>query len=321
MRTCYCTIIDIRHLFRAWTLYASIKPYLGNKVFVFGCLDDDTHRILSGLDDGQFLALRRCDFLTPELEAVCGQRTGGALAWTCKPLVLDALMQRRTECKWVVYLDADMACFADPDQALAFAEDAPLIVTPHGFATPLFSALARDTGHFNAGYVAFRRETGALRVLDWWKARCLEACPTVPTAGIYGDQKYLEQFAAVLGHAIAPSHPGLNVAPWNLAAYALSARDGRVRVDDVPLLVYHFQGLKVLTSRIYNYYSDRYALPNMAIRHIYAPYARWLHDAIRMLRRLDVPIATYRMSWKEVVAQTGLMALGKSNIRHYSMSF
>lgn len=313
MKNAYCVVTDIYYLPRSLVLYDSVENHLRASKFYFFCLDAQTEKTLTELGFGTESIVPREQFLRPYEEALAGRKQN-EISWTCKPLALDYILRNTDGIDWAAYLDSDMLFFGDPGDALEWAGNDDYILTEHRFATPFFSKFGPLVGRYNAGFVAIKNSERGMRVLSWWKEQCLRSCPATPQPGLYSDQKYLDSFQEISGEQTRPNHPGLNVAPWNIGGLRVSQRQQHVYVDDFPLILYHFQGFKVITRHIYDYYSDTYHIPKDAVRHIYRPYAKLLHAKISEFHKMALPIATYKVGMKLAVLKAYLLCTGQSNL-------
>ncbi len=113
-------------------------------------------------------------------------------------------------------------------------------------------------------------------MLNWWQERCLESCYAVPADGRYADQKYLDEVPRLFPSVAISDLPGLNCAPWNVVGQKVARRGGFVLVSGLPLLLYHFQGLRVMRRWALDYYASRVVLSKTVKEEIYRPYAEAL---------------------------------------------
>ncbi len=282
--TIYCTIFDIGYIARALALHASLLRANTGSRLAFFCVDDDSAALLESLKLERAIIVRHEEFTTPDLERVRPSRSQGEYCWTCKPIALGYLARTRPEADWLIYVDADMMFFADPDSALP-GSDMHYLLTPHHYH-PAFMQFSELAGRHNAGYLAVRRSKSGQQVIDWWTERCIESCSTVLTEHTYADQKYLDRLADLFPFGVASSHPGLNAAPWNIERYRVDAEGGVVGLDGLPLLLYHFQGLRLLGRKLVDLYPGNRRLPAAVRRLIYRPYLDELQSAYRTLGRI-----------------------------------
>lgn len=285
MTSIYCTIFDSNYLPRALALYASFVEFNRSGLFAFVCIDAAAADILEPLAIPRSIILRPSDYVTPALKQVAPTRSRGEYCWTCKPIVLLHLMDRFPEASWVVYLDTDMMLFDDPDSALP-SEAAHYQLTPHRFHSS-FSEFAADAGIYNAGYMAARNTMQGREVIVWWEQRCLESCSVVVTAETYADQKYLNRIPSLFPWGESSTHIGLNAAPWNIASYEVTEKNGKVYINDTALVLYHFQALHVFRDGTATLYAGSWRLPKPLRELVYVPYLLRLTDAYVLLSSSD----------------------------------
>lgn len=282
----YCTVFDAAYLARALALHASLLAANRRSRFAFVCLDGLSAELLGKLALERATVVPYAQFGTPQLERVRATRTRGEFSWTCKPIALQHLARTLPEAGWLVYVDADMMFFGDPDAALP-GPQAHYLLTPHRFH-PAFESHAPTAGRHNAGYVAMRNSREGLGAIQWWGERCLESCSAAVTESTYADQRYLDQMPQLFPAGESSSHPGLNAAPWNIERFRVTSGvaggASGVRLDDSALLLYHFQSLRVLNGWLVDLYAGDRRLPEPVRRLIYAPYLERLAAAYRTLR-------------------------------------
>lgn len=279
----YGTIFDAEHLPRALALHASLMRVNATARFAFFCVDEQSAELLIKIAPERSVIVRHDQFSTPELANTRTHRSRGEYCWTCKPIALSYLARTMLDADWLVYVDADMLFFSDPDLILP-GQDRHYVLTPHRLHKA-FKQYASRVGDFNAGYAAARRSPEGLRVIDWWSARCIESCSGTPTETTFADQKYLDQLPMLFPFGdIAPS-PGLNAAPWNIESYRVHERNGRVYLGEYPLILYHFQGLKMLSNRLVDLYAGNRRLSTVLRKLIYEPYLEQLAAAYHRLQQ------------------------------------
>jgi len=288
-RTVYCTIFDDNYLGRAIALYESLMRVNQDAIFAFFCIDANSVRLLTELKLERAVIVGHEEFATPELLAVRPLRSQGEYCWTCKPIALLHLMRCIPDVDWVAYVDTDMMFFGDPDEALPGPGDHYLLA-PHRFH-PDFSEYEKSAGKHNAGYVAARCTAQGEQAISWWKARCIESCSFIPTPDTFADQKYLDQMAGLFPFGASAHHIGLNVAPWNVENFIVSNVTGKVCVDNIPLLLYHFQGLQLFVNGTASLYIGDMRI-NEALRvNVYGPHLSALVNGFKRLREIDPEFA------------------------------
>jgi hypothetical protein len=105
--------------------------------------------------------------------------------------------------------------------------------------------------------------------------------------GKFGDQKYLDAWPARFpGRVRVIRHPGAGLAPWNFMGHRIEL-DGPVpRVDGEPLVFYHFHGLKLFSSWVFDPgYLAFGEMPRRLRRWLYPRYVHELKRTTRWVRR------------------------------------
>jgi hypothetical protein len=212
----------------------------------------------------------------PELTAIRRERSRIEYYFTLTPLVCADALAGTAPGALMVYVDADMFCFADPVAALAEAGDADVVVTEHRF--PARNAhLARQFGRFNVGWLAFRHTSVAQRCIDRWARQCIAWCSIEPDGTRFGDQKYLDDWPQTVASLAVLAHPGVNAAPWNADGHRFDATEAGVTVDGRALVAFHFHRLRHLGPWRYETdYRDYGRVPRVLAETVYLPYLRAL---------------------------------------------
>lgn len=309
----YATIFDKEYLPRALVLHASLMRVNATARFAFFCVDEQSAEMLIKIAPERSVIVRHDQFSTPELAKTRTHRSRGEYCWTCKPFALSYLAHTMTDADWLVYVDADMLFFTDPDLALP-GPDRHYVLTPHRFHEA-FERYANSAGAFNAGYVAVRRSPDGQQAIDWWGHRCIESCSFTPTATTFADQKYLDQLPVLFSFGSTAPTPGLNAAPWNIENYRVHERGGRIYLDEYPLVLYHFQGLKILSNRLVDLYGGNRRLSSALRSLVYEPYLEQLAAAYQILRRCCPELAPKVAGWP--CSLRDWMKLGMALVRGY----
>lgn len=282
----YCTIFDSNYLARALALHASLMRVNEASRFAFFCIDDRSADLLDMLQLERSTVIRHEEFTTPELLMVRPHRSQGEYCWTCKPAAILYVMKRLPNIKWVVYVDTDMMFFSDPDAALP-GESAHYLLTPHRFHGA-FVQFEQQAGKHNAGYVAARNSVTGQQVIEWWRDQCISRCSSIPTESSYADQKYLDQFRLQSLAGESSNHIGLNAAPWNIESYRVTVVNGFVKIDETPLLLYHFQSLQLFDDGKAALYTGNRRIPDDLRATIYDPYLAELQQSYLKIRAISL---------------------------------
>ena len=254
--------------------------------FVFFCIDDRSADLLNLLQLERSIVVRHDQFAIPALLQVRPHRSRGEYCWTCKPVAILHVMKRLPDVEWVIYIDTDMMFFSDPDAALPAASEHYLL-TPHRFHKA-FARFEQQAGKHNAGYVAARNSVIGHKVIAWWRDQCITSCSAVPTESTYADQKYLDEFKLHTPAGASSSHKGLNAAPWNIESYRVTVANESVRVDETPLVLYHFQSLQLFDDGTAALYTGDWRISDNLRSAIYEPYLAELKRSYLRIMAVNV---------------------------------
>lgn len=287
MKVVYCTVLNAAFVPRALALQRSIAAHTPNATFAFFCIDDAAATLLRDLAPSKAWIVAPAEFETARLLAVKPRLKLNEYCWTCKPFALHHALDRDAGIDWAVWLDADMFTFGDLDSPLRALPDANVALTPHSF-TPEFAAYEPEVGRYNAGYVAFRNSADGRAALEWWTQRCLEECSAKPVNDTYADQKYLNELPTLFPAVAELSSLAMNAAPWNILGKTVGHDGTGPTMSGVPLLLYHYQAMRVMRHWAFDLYASRTKLPPAARQFIYRPYADALRAQLREVsRRVD----------------------------------
>ena len=274
----YCTYFDHNYLPRGLALYDSMRQHAGDFELWVLCLSDECEQVLKklSLPGLQTISMREFEAGDASLLAAKQNRSPIEYFFTCTPSLPLFLFKNNPAMDAVTYLDGDLYFFGDAEEVHAKIGDGSIAITPHRLPPALKDS--ERYGIYNVGWITFRRDANAFTCLEWWRERCLEWCYDREENGKFADQKYLDCWPTKFAGVKVILHPGVNLAPWNLSGHKLEWKDGRVWVDGLPLLVFHFHGLKQLTRCIFDPQLIRYQVKSDAIlkRRIYRPYLEHL---------------------------------------------
>ncbi len=278
----YCTYFDFNYLARALALYNSLERHAGPFRLYTLCFDEQSYEVLKRMDLPHLepVALAELEKGDEPLVRCKSNRSTVEYYFTCSPCLPLYLLEKHPEIDFITYLDADLYFYADPQPIYDEMEGHSIGIIEHRVA-PGFRS--HQNGRFNVGWVSFRRDANGLACLRWWKERCIEWCYERFEDGKFSDQGYLTVWPERFQGVRIIEHKGANVAPWNVARYALSLRDEKIYVDEQPLLFYHFHGFKQLLPWLYDSNLGRSGTSlGPILRHqVYGAY-------IRELTRLEV---------------------------------
>ena len=290
----YCTYFDKGYLVRALALYRSLLRHERQPFTLYMvCLDELTRTLVNrlGLPHVITVPLHDIEHGDEALRQARGNRSQVEYYWTLTPTVILRLLERYPAIDVLTYLDADLFFFSAPEPIFAEFSGYSVLIHEHRFHEAFKPAI--KYGRFNVGLLCFRRDRNALEVLHWWRDRCNEWCYCRLEEGRYGDQLYLDSWPERFSGVRVLEHIGAGVAPWNNLQYRYAAdSDGRVTVDGLPLVFYHFHALTfshpryVVLSKL-----PAHNFPLELVRLCYLPYVCELHAELEKLLELHPTFA------------------------------
>lgn len=277
MKLHFASLFDRNYLARGLALHDSLRRHCPEFAFYVLCLDDLTYREVSrvSLRDPALIPIRLSELEERDhaLRAARADRTLIEYYFTLSPC-LPLYILRKYGPAHVCTLDADQLFYADPTPLFSRLSNHAVMVTAHNFSPGLEAS--RKFGTFNVSFQVFRNDPVALGCLERWREQCLEWCKDIYDAALdrFADQKYLDAWPALLGdqlHVI--SHPGVGLAVWNIERFKLTRSARGYEVAGQPLILYHFHGFKLLSSRwAGNGFWPYHVRPSKALRALYADY-------------------------------------------------
>jgi hypothetical protein len=225
------------------------------------CLDDGCLETLQRFDLPQMRLLNLAELETPELLAVKPGRTRAEYCWTLTPWSIQWVFEAEQTAQRVTYLDADVFFLKSPAPIFAEFEatGCGVLITEHGYA-PEYDQTP-TSGRYCVQFLPIVRGLGE-PILHWWRDRCIEWCFARSETGLFGDQRYVEQFTSISPgrvHAVGPD--SRFQAPWNCSVFRFS-----------DAILYHFHGLRIISGKLFIASSGIYLLPGPTITYVYKQY-------------------------------------------------
>lgn len=284
----YCTYFDAHYAAMGLALYHSLRRVSPRMKLWVLCFDEESRLLLErlALPDLGIIPLSELEADDGALRAARPTRDRIAYYLTCTPCLPLHLFRRHPEIDLVTYVDADLGFFGDPEHVFTEMGSASIGIIPHGFSE--HNRHLADSGTYNVGLIGFRRDAQALACLEWWRQRCLEWCHLRHEGGLYADQKYLDEWPTRFPGVKVLRQPGANLAMWNVARFDLTVDGDAVRVDGMPLVFFHFHGLRRPGPHLFDLSAAYYGVrPNRVLLwNIFAPY-------LRLLTRLEAEHGLY----------------------------
>lgn len=183
------------------------------------------------------------------------------LCTAVKGKALVELMKIEPDADLYVYLDPDVYIYNDLSAVLDYMGEASIGLVPHILAVEQTDIGVRMTemsvtehGIYNLGHLFVRNDANGRALAAWWQDRLDRYCFDDRQFGLFTDQRWMDLVPAVFDGVAILRQPNLDVASWNIAGRRLWTElpEGHVagapiderqfRVNDYPLLTYHFSG-------------------------------------------------------------------------------
>jgi hypothetical protein len=232
-----CTYFDGRYAPRALLMLRSLLDVCPRAQVTALALDEGAMALASHAPAStRFVPL--ADLLAADTALAAARASGPERGWlmTVKPAWLAWVLRGLPLGSTLTYVDADMNFLAPPDEAIAEADAASVVLSPQRFAVG--PQPERIWGRYNAGWLGLRHDATVLGFLTDWRRDCLGRM-----SPHYSNQRFLDGAQSLYPGGRVLAHPGVNVGPWNVGGLQLSERDGSVFVDGRPLVAYHMAGL------------------------------------------------------------------------------
>ncbi|MGZ8693869.1 MAG: glycosyl transferase [Gaiellaceae bacterium] len=315
----FCTLFDSNYLIKALVLYRSLERHAPSFHLTAFCFDEEAKRLLDelALPHLTTVALEELEAFDQDLLSTKGDRTSVEYCWTATPALPLYVFGTRPEVDEVTYVDADLMFFSDPEALFDELGDASVLITPHRYSPEHAHHLIN--GVYNVQFLPFRRDERGLTVLNWWHDRCIEWCYYRLEDGKLGDQKYLDDWPERFPGVHVLQHKGGGLAPWNISQYDVHrAPDGRVLVDDDPLVFFHYHRVQLRRRGTPAWEPPGYPITDVQRELVYDPYLAALDEATAEVRALEpgfeagfLPIPPLRERIQNARANLGARAVAR----------
>ena len=284
----YCTYFNAAYEPRARVMVESLRASGEEAMVLVVCFDEESLRRTRDWDMGGVDArgIAELEERFPSLGPLRETRTPAEYFFTATPFVVLWALSESSPDEWVTYLDADLFFLSSPEPIYEELAGAHAGIIEHRFRDD--HRFLERYGRFNVGWVSFRASDEGHGLARWWGDRCVEWCFDQPDQGRYADQGYLDSFIDVGSGVRVITHPGADLAPWNLDSHEVTrAAGGGVLVDGAPLIFFHQHGLKRVGRRYAMSHLRYGTTANDMVRDcVYAPYVKRLVAAERLWSKL-----------------------------------
>ncbi|MBR6417578.1 MAG: hypothetical protein IKS36_02085 [Bacteroidales bacterium] len=247
----YCTYFNSGYLDRAVVLLRSLAVVdPGFRIEVL-CFDDQAYSFFMQHHFHGVVPHRLSDFeeRNPDLLAVKTTRTIAEYFFTCTSVWTADVAKRNRAIDFVTYLDCDMRFFDSPGKVFDMMVDKDIMICPHYYSRN--SEIAEKYGKYNVGWLTFRSNDVGMECLNTWRNNCIEWCYERLEPNRYADQKYLDDWPLKYGDRLLEAPLELDLGPWGIKPGAFSRVNGQPYIEGIPIIIYHFQGLRLYSERLF----------------------------------------------------------------------
>jgi hypothetical protein len=293
------TYFDHSYLAQGLALWRSLERWDETVKLTVLALDQETAAVIATLSDRKVEVISLAELVAADLclAAVQTGRSRAEFIFALTPCMVRHALRKGSEVDTVVYLDADLFFFSDPTPLWReFAEQSVLIVA-HRY--PKWNDDAELYGKYNVGILLFRNDANGRECVDWWRDQCLQSTALDAKTGHYGDQKYLDEWPQRFGGVIASKNPGVNVAPWNWSSQDFEWDENVIRVNGVPLIVFHFAQFKRIGDAWFDSGQLEYGIMPLALRsRIYGEYWTALLQSESDIQKVQPMFSITQRGWR-----------------------
>jgi hypothetical protein len=288
----FCTLFDANYLTRGLVTYESLMQTTnGNAHLYVFAFDDKCHETLTTMRLPNLTVIALTEFEDAALLAVKPTRTRGEYCWTATSSTILYCLQQfgLSNC---TYIDADMVFYQNPQVLMdEIPAGKDVLITLHNY-TPRYDK-SRLSGKYCVQFMYFRNTEGGLRVLNWWRDRCLEWCYNRHEDGKFGDQKYLDDWTERFAKEVhVLQNLGGGMAPWNVQRFDFQQVGNQISAElkdakgleaatiteggKTDVVFFHFHGVKTYVNDAAIFAPKMYALSASVRRIFYEPYLQKL---------------------------------------------
>jgi hypothetical protein len=271
------TVISKYYLGRVFCLLHSLKNFSNTKIHIL-CFDKESYSTLKSKKIKNAVVYNKEELyeFDDNLQDINTSRELINQIVTSRPVFIKYLFKKKI--KSVFLIDADIFFFDNPEKLIKYNKKLSISFAKHNF-TYNCDMYENLYGKYNAGYLFFRSDKAGNKFLNDWISLCKNWCFFKPEKNKFSDQKYLESLFKKYKKDISIiSHPGINVAPWNMKNIEFKKEKKIIFANNENLIFFHFHGVKKLTQNIFTLGTSNYNffLKNTSKKIIYNEYIKLL---------------------------------------------
>jgi hypothetical protein len=276
-----CTLLTKDYLIQGLALYYSLKRHTRHFRLWILCVDKTAYDLLEkmNLDNVTLVGLE--NIWNKRLAEIEKERQLHEFCWTLKAPFINYLM-KNTFLNSLLYMDADLFFFNDVRNIYKEWGDNSIFLTKM-WLSPKWK---KKAGKYSAGLIGFKKDNMGMKCLRSWMKNCLYWCYDRMENGLWGDQKYLDDWPRMFSKIKISKTKGINAGPWSIKrGYKVHSEGDVIYFDNMELVCYHFSGFEIINENEYEL-CNRKKLPVKA-ETIYSVYIDEIQKTIAQIKSVD----------------------------------
>ncbi|MGG2015576.1 glycosyltransferase [Bacillus sp. S10(2024)] len=278
-------IISQKYIIQGLTCYYSLVNQAENFNVWICCMDDVTYQTLVKLQLKHAILIHVKEIESQEFLNVKNQRSLKEYCWTLKAPLCLHILQYFPEVDHIIYCDADMYFFSNPNIILREWWKYSVFLCPQRGTTELENI----HGMYQAGLIGFKNDKNGKEILEWWRDKCLEYCEDRYDVEFnrWGDQKYLNHIPNLYSNIKIINQKGINAAPWNIILNnqdTIRIENKKVFVTNDELIAFHFGSMQIFNMNEFDLWKHEHLkISPLILKEIYVPYIESIRNTCHIL--------------------------------------
>ncbi len=245
-----CTLMTKDYLAQGLALHYSLEKHCGRGRFRLWilCIDDTAYDLLAQMDLANVTLISMDNIMNKKLKKIRRERQLYEFCWTLKPVLVTYLLKNNYSLDSILYIDADVFFFKGVRDIYEDWADHSVFLTE----LLLSPEWEQRLGKYSAGLVGFKRDKTGMKCLRSWRRKCLKWCYDRQEEGLWGDQKYLDDWPRLYSGVKISENKGINAGSWNLRkGCRVCSEGGAAHLNGIELVCFHFSGFRVINENEY----------------------------------------------------------------------
>lgn len=170
--------------------------------------------------------------------------------------------------KKLIYFDPDILICNSLENLWKLLDKKSILLTPHLTESinddkkPSEFDILRSGSH-NLGFIGLASTKVTRKFLDWWIKHLMKHASSNVKEGLFNDQRWIDLVPSLFDDVFIISHPGYNVAYWNLMHRKVSIINNKITVNNKPLYFFHFSGIVPENIECVSKHQNRFELKDL----------------------------------------------------------